>query len=628
MASQSIIMRWVRSAVLSVFMLLGFVADLWGETLPQCSADFNLPEIVNEGSASPSSAKELHTSFRPSLELHSPSFGALRQPDEQWVEQTLSAMSLNEKLGQMIMPSYSSSTADNLVTQNFVGGFVFLGNSNTASALLAATNHLQEITSVPLVFAIDCEAGLGARVVDATRFPLNMSSGAAQDRALARLQGQVTARECRAVGIHIGFGPVLDVNTEPVNPIIGVRSYSDDPGLVAKLAEAYVEGANADGLLCTFKHFPGHGATTGDSHNSLPVVDIPCSTLESVHVAPYRTLLGQGRGDLVMSAHVWYPCLDPGQTAWPATLSANALTGILRNELGYDGVVISDSFGMAGLLAAAPTYDAARIGVLAGLDVILMPTDVNQALAGLRDAVQTGAISLSRIDQSVRRILRLKSRVGLPQNRFVSSTTMVATVGHADHRAVAEAIARRAVAGARLQPSDFPTSGSQRVLCVSLDASSSIFYLYGGNYFLDEFAANHEAVTTLTVATSVSSAQKSQILSAAAQHERIIVVSRDWKPTISTSQQDLVQALINTGKPLAYCSLGSPYHVNMFSNIRNFYCGFSSHYEVQRQMARVLAGTAAVSGNWPVTMSEGLEIRQLPDHLPTGMSRVEEWQRH
>lgn len=566
-------------------------------------------------------------SLLPLYPLRSPSFGALQSPDGSWIEQTLASMTLDEKLGQMIMPAYSASTADSLVTSQRVGGFIFLGNNNTASALLAATNHLQSITSVPLMFAIDCEAGLGARVVDATRFPLNMSSGASQARELVTLQGRVTARECRAVGIHIGFGPVLDVNTEPVNPIIGVRSYGDDPGLVVRMAQSYVEGAHSEGLLCTFKHFPGHGATTGDSHSSLPVVDIPCSELESMHVAPYRELLGRGLGDLVMSAHVWYTCLDPGSTAWPATLSSNALTGILRTELQYDGAVISDSFGMAGLLAAASTYDAARIGVQAGLDIILMPNNVTDALNGLRDAVNSGSISIQRINQAVRRILRLKSRVGLPQAAFVDPQLAASVIGHPDHRAIAEGIARRSVAGARLQSQDFPVTTSQRVLCLALDASSSIFYLYGSSYFTDELARLHDNLTTLTVATNVSSTQRGQIVAQAANYDRIIVLSRDWKPTISSNQQLLVQALIDLGKPLAYLSAGSPYQINLFSNCQNYYCGFSSHYEIQRQLARVIAGRAPLTGNWPVQMTDGIRVPPDRGTTPT-LSRVATWQNY
>ncbi len=564
----------------------------------------------------------------PSFPLDSPSFGPLQPPDENWVEATLARMTLDDKLGQMIMPSYSSSSADALVTNQRVGGFIFLGNNNTASALLAATTHLQQITSVPLLFAIDCEAGLGARVVDATRFPLNMSSGAAQSVELVTLQGRVTARECRAVGIHIGFGPVLDVNTEPVNPIIGVRAYGDHPKIVTALAAAYVEGARAEGLLCTFKHFPGHGATTGDSHSSLPVVDISCDELRAVHVAPYRELLGRGLGDLVMSAHVWYTCLDPGTTAWPATLSTNALTGMLRNELGYDGAVISDSYGMAGLLAAASTYDAARLGVQAGLDIILMPTSVTDALNGLRDAVNSGTIPMARIDQSVRRILRLKSRIGLPATAIVDPTVMQATVGHPHHRAVAEALGRRAVAWARPNPAEFPTTSSRRILCLSLDASSSIFYLYSGNYFLDEFVRFHENATTRTVATNITASQRNQILSLVAQHDGVVVVSRDWKPTIATNQQLLVQALIDTGKPVAYCSLGSPYHVAMFSGLRNYFCGFSSHYAVQQAMAAVVAGQGTVRGNWPVAMPDGVLVPPLRDFTPTNSSSVSEWAAH
>lgn len=584
--------------------------------------------VVEPSQQSQDSGVRTGAFFVPEYRLTSPSFGSLRDPDNEWVETTLASMTLDDKLGQMIMPSYSSSTADTLVATQRVGGFIFLGNNNTASALLEATNHLQSVTSVPLLFAIDCEAGLGARVVDATRFPLNMSAGAAQALQLTELQGKVTARECRAVGIHIGFGPVLDVNTEPVNPIIGVRAYADNPELVTKLAEAYVRGANSEGLLCTFKHFPGHGATTGDSHNSLPVVDISRDVLEAVHVAPYRNLLGRGIGDLVMSAHVWYTCLDPGTTAWPATLSSNALTGILRTELQYDGAVISDSFGMAGLLAAASTYDAARLGVQAGLDIILMPANVNDALNGLRDAVQSGAISMERINNSVRRILRLKSRVGLPERTTVSAALMSATVGHQDHRRIAEALARRAIAAANVNANEFPTTSSERVLCLSLDASSSIFYLYGGSYFLDEFARYHSNVTTQTVTTNVTSSQRAQIVAQSAGYDRIIVVSRDWKPSISSNQQLLVQALIDTGKPLAYCSFGSPYQISLFANLNNFYCGFSSHYEIQRQMALVLVGNASLAGNWPVNMPGGLHVPPDRTQLPTLSSSVENWEKY
>jgi beta-N-acetylhexosaminidase len=529
-------------------------------------------------------------------------------------------MTLNDKVGQMIMPTYAAGTADSLVTSNRVGGFVFLGNNNTASGILTATNHLQDITSVPLLFSIDCEAGLGARVTNATRFPLNMGSAAARRKDLAREQGKVTARECRAVGVHIGFGPVLDVNTEPVNPIIGVRSYSDNPGLVAKTAEAYVEGVNSEGLLSTYKHFPGHGSTTGDSHSSLPVVDIPCDALQSVHVAPYAHLIGQGTGDLVMTAHVWYQCLDPGTTAWPATLSTNALTGILRTQLAYDGTVISDAFSMAGLTQAASTYDAARIGVLAGLDIILTPSSVTDAINGLKDAVNGGQIPMARIDASVRRILKLKSRVGMPELTTVSTAVMNATVGHPDHFAVSRRIGQRAICQALVQQNDFPLSASQRVLCLSLDASSTIFYLYSGSFFLDAMYGCGANVTTQTVSTSVSSSQRAAIIANAQTFDRVVVTSREWKPTISSNQVSLVQGLINAGVRMAYCSFGSPYQINQFTGMKNYYCGFSSHFETQREMAKVLTGLAAPQGLWPVTVAGVTPVPPPADLTDAGIA--------
>jgi beta-N-acetylhexosaminidase len=370
---------------------------------------------------------------------------ALREPDTVWIESTLAGMTLDEKIGQMIMPGYSAGSADGLVTNWHVGGFIFQGNGNNGPSVLAATNHLQSIADTPLIFSTDCEAGLGARFLDATRFPLNMGSAAAYDLDLVQQQGRVTARECRAIGIQIGFGPVLDVNTEPVNPIIGTRSYSDNPSSVTALARAYVQGANAEGLLCTYKHFPGHGAAAFDSHLGLPTINISTAELQAKHVSPYAQLISEGTGDIVMTAHVWYPALDPGPTPWPATISNNALTGILRNQLAYQGCVISDSFAMGGLVQAAPTYDAVKYGVLAGLDIILTPASVADAFNGIKDRVLSNEIPESRIDAAVRRILALKSRAGMPETT-VLPVEGLATVGHPANIAVAEQIAHKAIA--------------------------------------------------------------------------------------------------------------------------------------------------------------------------------------
>ena len=204
-----------------------------------------------------------------------------------------------------------------------------------------------------------------------------MAQGAADDTALAERCGRITAREARAIGIQVGFGPVVDVNTEPFNPIISTRSYSDDPERVTRLAKAFVAGARAEGMLCTLKHYPGHGGTTGDSHSELPVVNLPYEELVNVHVKPYANLLQDTTVpvDFIMTAHVWYPAFDSGTTAWPATLSTTAIYNILRKQLGYKGIVITDAFGMTGLQNAAPTPQATVYALKAGVDIILNATE-------------------------------------------------------------------------------------------------------------------------------------------------------------------------------------------------------------------------------------------------------------
>src|SRR5690606_8647867 len=202
-----------------------------------------------------------------------------------------------------------------------VGGFIFLGNNQNAADIVDRVNDLQAASPFPLWFSIDAEAGLGTRVADATIYPLLMAFGAANDPVLAAACGRITARECRALGIQVAYAPVLDVNTEPINPIISTRAFSDKPSLPAVLGKALSDGAHEEGILCTFKHYPGHGATAGDSHSSLPLVDVGVETMYAVHIKPYSEILPNNDKDLVMTAHVWYSAFYP-DGAWPATLGS------------------------------------------------------------------------------------------------------------------------------------------------------------------------------------------------------------------------------------------------------------------------------------------------------------------
>ncbi|MEQ8820700.1 MAG: glycoside hydrolase family 3 N-terminal domain-containing protein [Sumerlaeia bacterium] len=528
---------------------------------------------------------------------------ALRDPDEAWVEAALAAMTLDQKIGQMIMPQWSPASAPSLMANYHVGGFIFLRVD--AATALNATNTLQQQADFPLWFAVDCEAGAGARITEGTIFPMNMAQAAARDTLLAREQGVVTARECRALGIQIGFGPVLDVNTEPKNPVISIRSSSDDPGLVARMAAAYVEGAASAGMLTTFKHYPGHGHTDLDSHLALPVVTLDCDTVFNTHVKPYETLIGQGLGDLVMSAHVWYPCLDPGTQPWPATLSEAALTGWLREDLGFEGVVISDAFNMAGLQNAISTSDGARIAVQAGMDVILMAPSTADAFNGIKNGVLGGQLSEERINQSVRRILRLKSKVGLPEATTVPVENLD-ILGAAEHWAGAEAIGEKALSKARVQPGVLPLSTDMDVLVLAFSTNDSIFYRYGSFEFTDPFLTTLPTADVRTVFTNLSDSERAALVARAAIADRVVVTSRTWRPNNSSGQDALLRDLVAIDTPLIYLSFGSPYHDLNVPGLENFFCGFSSHYSTQRHAVDVLFGEAEAQAPWPVEVDLGL----------------------
>lgn len=529
----------------------------------------------------------------------------LREPDLVWVENSLASMTLDQKIGQLIITSYHTS-GESLINQYKVGGFIFLGNNQNAANIVATVNRLQNYSPFPLWFAIDSEAGLGARVANATIFPLIMAFGAADDAFLTELCGRITARESRTLGIQISFGPVVDVNTEPLNPIISTRSYSDDPERVTRLAAGYIQGARAEGILCTFKHYPGHGATTGDSHNSLPTVDLPAEILHNVHIKPYRDLAATGNIDFVMTAHVWYPSFNPG-IPWPATLSTVCLQDILRTSIGYQGVIISDSYGMAGLVQAVPDEkERAVVGLEAGLDIILNPTNVGDAFTGIKNAVLSARLSQQRIDESVRRVLIAKSRVGLPEMTTVDPAIYPAVLQHPEHLAVVRRVCEQAfTCGKNTLTENFPVAPNSRVLLLTLTASSRIFYRFDSEFFTTPFLMEVPQTTIRNVSTNVTTAERNAILGLVPTVDIVVIAGYDWYKIMSQSQVNLINDLCALTKPVIYVSFGAPYHYLQIPNVDAFYCGYASVPQMQEVAVKVLIGERQAVGKLPVYV-EGL----------------------
>lgn len=521
----------------------------------------------------------------------------LRSPDMEWVNTTLSGMTLRDKIGQMIIQWYYADSSVSEVTNLKIGGIIF--SRRGAASVVDAVNELQVVAQTPLWFAADFEAGTGTRITEGTVFPMNMALGAADSEILAASCGIVTAREAQAMGIQIGFGPVVDVNTDPNNPIIGIRSYSDNPALVTRMARAWVSGAHQGGMLTCLKHYPGHGPTEDDSHTTLPVVRLSEEILRRVHLAPYENLIADGYSDLVMSAHVWYTELDPGDPM-PATLSHKAMTQILRQEMGFTGLTISDAFTMAGLGNVFPVDQAVVIGVQNGLDIILMPPNTAQAINALETAVNEGVIPLSRIEDAVRRILMAKSQVGLPENRFRNEAAMWATLARPEHHAVAQAVARASITRVSEAQGVLPLLPEQKVLCLIVEHQRSGLYYRHYSNFTNRLAADLPLMEVRSVALNITQTGINQILADATGFDRVILATYDWIKITQSNQLQLMRRLVEGNTPVILFSFGSPYHGLQVPGLETFFCAYSCPEVSQEAGADVLLGKLQAEGTLPI----------------------------
>jgi beta-N-acetylhexosaminidase len=332
-----------------------------------------------------------------------------------------------------------------------------------ALAIAVLLNRLQRASSLPLLFTADFEGGVGYIVEGATRLPRPWP-WATRDEGLAERAGRLAAGEGRALGIHVDFYPVVDVNNNPMNPIINVRSFGEDPAFVSRMATAYLKGIQAGGMLATAKHFPGHGDTATDTHLDLAVIEHPRARLDAVELVPFRAAIAAGV-DAVMSTHIRLPALDPTE-GLPATLSRPILTGLLRQELGFDGLVFTDSSVDARSAGGSRTRSGGD-GVAAGVDVVLDPPDPEAAIRGIREAVERGEIPRAQVDRSVERLLRAKARLGLHRARTVDVEAVPAGLGGRARQAVAAEVASKALTLVKDDRGQVPLRrpGSTRCCC-------------------------------------------------------------------------------------------------------------------------------------------------------------------
>jgi beta-N-acetylhexosaminidase len=538
------------------------------------------------------------------------------------VKQWTKSMSLRDKVAQLIIvPIYgepaNTRSAEfrkyqHLIRDLHVGGVIVTGHSLNGGirnaepyAMAALLNRLQKLARTPLFVAADFERGASMRVNSTTAWPYSMAFGAAQDLAAVTEEGADTARDARAMGVNWLFAPVADVNNNPDNPIINIRSFGENPEQVAKFVEAYINGAHSDRknpVLVTAKHFPGHGDTTEDSHLALPRLDADHDRIEAVELPPFRSAIAAGV-DAVMTAHLNVPALEPDNL--PATVSSKIITGVLRDELGFHGLVVTDAMEMQGLLAMFDSAEASVRAIEAGADVLLMPKRPEEAIRGVVAAVEKGRISRKRLDDSVNRVLAAKARLGLRAKKLVDLEAIADVVDSPEAAERAQEVADHAVTLVKDSKDSLPIRHPEGVCLIALSEGRRS---QQGIRLIDEVKKRAPGVTATVLDPSMSKADLDQVSEKTSGCSEIVaaafvtVAAYRGNVALAGGYPDFLNGLIAGKVPVMLVSLGNPYLVRSFPNVSAYLTTYSPTSTSEAALAKALFGEIAITGHLPVTI--------------------------
>jgi beta-glucosidase-like glycosyl hydrolase len=565
---------------------------------------------------------------------------------EAWVQRTFKKMTLDEKVGQLIETSinaaYMSADSDeyqrvlHLVRDLKVGAVHVFGSGETMPQVLlnpvwgAASagrkgdpfaaavilNKMQAESAIPLLTTADFEGGAAYILNGATRLPRAMAIGATRDPQLAFKAGVVAATEARAVGVNIDFYPVVDVNNNPRNPIINIRAFGEEPSLVTEMALSYIRGIQSTGAFATVKHFPGHGDTNVDTHLGLAVINHPRERLDKVELAPFKAAIDAGV-DAVMSTHIILPALDPTPGV-PATLSRPILTGLLRNELKFNGLIFTDSMTMDAISKGWKPDQAAAQAVRAGVDFVLHSPDDDLAFKGIKAAIQAGEIPMAQIDASVERILRAKAKLGLHLNKMVDVAAIAEKFGGRAHAKVAQEINDRALTLIKDERNVLPLKAGRdaNVLYLSvLDYASGWRESVPSRAIIPELKQRWPNLTAIEV-TDKTTANEYELIRVLARKADVVIAgvfvriaSYSGRMDLSAPQVALLDAIAAQNKPFVTVCFGNPYTAMVLPKMPALLLGYEFSDFTERAAARGIAGEIAIGGKLPIS---------LPGFFPVG----------
>lgn len=577
----------------------------------------------------------------------------LDKDGEKWAEKSLKAMTLEQKVGQMFM-IWARAEFVNIDSPDFlqlrdtmkryhVGGFGltvhfedgFLAKSEPYEAAMLV-NQLQSDSDFPLIIAADFERGLSMRLNGATSFPHAMAFGATKNAELARDFGRITAEESRAIGVEWNWFPDADVNSNPANPIINTRSFGEDPQQVAGMVRAYIEGAHQGGMLTTAKHFPGHGDTDTDTHLATARINQNLEHVQNIELVPFKAAI-EGGVDSVMVGHLSVPALDP-DTDRVATISPKIVDELLKHQLNFKGLVVTDALDMNGLTklfgyGPDASGKAAVAAVKAGNDMLLIPSDFPGSYEGVLRAVKRGEISQARIDESVLKILRMKASVGLNKAKLVNIDAMKTTISKPENLSRAQEIADAAVTLVRENHQVLPLTaksvgttgphptyqksedvrGKQLTIFVTDDSRSE-----SGRFFEQQVRRRSPEMQTMWIDDRNAVGMGAQVLQAVQQAEKVVVAIyaipsagrvkvENGQFKASSDMSDAPAALVKNvlqqaGARTIVVAMGNPYLAQDFPEVQNYMCTFSNATVSEEAAVKALFGDIAIHGHLPVTI--------------------------
>jgi beta-N-acetylhexosaminidase len=557
-----------------------------------------------------------------------------------WADKQLKRMSLEEKIGQIIAVGLNATYLNqdsgafkelrHQIVDNHVGGIILFRGPVYESVVIV--NRMQQLAKYPLLISADLEAGPGMRFDDTVNFPWNMAVGATENPEFARRQGELTAREARALGVQQIYAPVADVNNNAANPVINVRSYGEDPAAVAQMVAAFVEGAQGAGVIATAKHFPGHGDTATDSHRGLPEIDVTRERLNAVELVPFRAAVNAGVGS-IMDGHIGLPLIDPTAISplprnikmgpidtdeageivvekgtMPTTLSP-VMNGILRNELNFEGLIVTDAMSMSGLTLYFTQEEASVRALEAGADLLLKPADTEAVIRGVLNAVKQGRLTEKRIEVSARKVLAAKYDLGLSKQRLTPVDDIDRIVGSSETLKLADEIAAHAITLVRNNARLLPLNLAPKATIFNLAITNGDDRLVVTQPFVSTLARSGRKVSTIVLDDRSSEAEVQKALGLAGKADLVIAslygrvrTGQARSVALPEPGAKALAALIDRQTPMVGISFGNPYLLSSFPMLQTYMVAYGDMPSLQAAAARALLGQSDISGRLPISL--------------------------